>query len=139
MFGEFKSTLDTKGRMNFPAKLREQFGDSFMISKTIGADCIKIYTNEDWTALAASIKLLPQTKSASVQRFLFGSAYQVEPDKQGRISIPPPLRAYAALENELVILCLDGRAEIWSRENWDKVNEQLDSNNLAAIAEELGI
>ena len=139
MRGEFKSTLDAKGRMNFPIKLREEFGTSFIISKTIGAECIKVYSNEDWGNLVQKIKEMPQTKTAAIQRFLFGSAFEIEPDKQGRVLIPAPLREYAGLTGDVVIVGLEGRAEIWDKAKWDKLNSEQDTMNLAEIAMELDL
>jgi len=137
--GEFKSTLDAKGRMNFPIKLREEFGTSFIISKTIGAECIKVYSMADWENLVAQIKEMPTTKSAPIQRFLFGCAYDIEPDKQGRVLIPAPLREYAGLTSDIVIVGLEGRAEIWDKAKWDELNAQQDAADLVDIAMELGI
>lgn len=135
--GEFKSTLDAKGRMNFPVKLREELGAVFMISKTIGAECIKVYTVEDWQALVAKIRTLPQTKTANLQRVLFGSAFEIEPDKQGRALIPAPLREYAGLTTDVVIVGLEGRAEIWDKEKWEKFNEEQNAQSLVDVAMEL--
>ena len=139
MRGEFKSTLDAKGRMNFPVKLREELGSVFMISKTIGAPCIKVYTTEDWEQLVAKIRELPQTKTAELQRFLFGSAFDIEPDKQGRALIPAPLREYAGLTTDVVIVGLEGRAEIWDKEKWDAINSTANDKALVDVAMELGL
>ena len=122
MRGEFRCTMDAKGRMNFPVKLREEFGATFIISKTIGAECLKVYSMEDWDALVKKIKEMPQTKTAQIQRFLFGSAFDIEPDKQGRALIPAPLREYAGLDTDVVIVGLEGRAEIWDKEKWEALN-----------------
>lgn len=137
--GEFKSTLDAKGRMNFPVKLREVFGESFIISKTIAAECIKVYSVGDWQELSDRIKAMPQTKTADIQRFLFGSAFEIEPDKQGRILIPPPLREYAGLGTDVVIVGLSGRAEIWDKAKWDARNAAQDMQSLEEAAMELGL
>ena len=137
MLGEFKSTLDSKGRMNFPVKVREELGDVFMISKTLDQHCIKVYTMEDWNSLAEKIKQLPQTKTANLQRVLFGSAFAVEPDKQGRALIPAPLREYAGLKTDVVIVGLVGRAEIWDKEKWDAFNSTNKDEDIISVAMEL--
>ena len=139
MRGEFKSTLDAKGRMNFPVKLREELGKTFVISKTIGEKCIKVYSKEDWDSLVESIRHMPQVKTAEIQRFLFGSAFEVEPDKQGRVLIPAPLREYAGLQTDIVIVGLEGRAEIWDKQKWDGFNDGLDMDKLMAAAMEMEI
>ncbi|MBQ3841126.1 MAG: division/cell wall cluster transcriptional repressor MraZ [Ruminiclostridium sp.] len=139
MRGEFKSTLDAKGRMNFPVKLRDELGTVFMISKTIGAPCIKVYKTEDWEQLVARIREMPQTKTADLQRFLFGSAFDIEPDKQGRALIPAPLREYAGLTTDVVIVGLEGRAEIWDKEKWEAINSKMNDQALVDVAMELGL
>lgn len=139
MRGEFKSTLDAKGRMNFPVKLREELDGSFFISKTIGERCIKVYSKDDWNALVESIHKMPQVKTADIQRYIFGSAYEVEPDKQGRVLIPQPLREYAQLQTDIVIVGLEGRAEIWDKARWDERNENLDMDGMLSVAMEMGL
>ena len=139
MRGEFKSTLDAKGRMNFPIELREELGSSFFISKTIGERCIKVYSKEDWSALVEMIHQMPQVKTAEIQRYLFGSAYEVEPDKQGRVLIPQPLREYAGLQTDIVIVGLEGRAEIWDKAQWEAFNNSINKEDLMAVAMEMGI
>lgn len=139
MLGQFKSAVDVKGRMNFPSRLREELGECFVISKTIGAKCIKVYSKSDWQELAEKIKEMPQVKTASIQRFLFGSAFEIEPDKQGRIIIPSPLREYAEIGGDAVIVGLEGRAEIWGKANWDTINNAQNEEALTEIAMELGL
>ena len=53
MYGEFEHTIDSKGRMNFPAKLREELGEHFYISKTIGESCLTVHTEQSWNDLRA--------------------------------------------------------------------------------------
>lgn len=139
MLGEFKSTLDSKGRMNFPVKVREELGDVFMIAKTLDQNCIKVYTMDDWNALVAKIREMPQTKTANLQRVLFGSAFAIEPDKQGRALIPAPLREYAGLKLDVVIVGLAGRAEIWDKEAWEAFNGTNKGEDVVSVAMELGI
>ena len=74
--GELISTLDAKGRMNIPLNLREEMGNEHVLAKTIGTACIKVYSKEDWQKLGARINELPQVKTQSIKRFLFGSAYE---------------------------------------------------------------
>lgn len=139
MKGEFKSTMDAKGRMNVPIKLREELGNSFVISKTIGTNCLKIYSNDDWKTLVERVKSLPQVETQGIQRFIFGSAYDVEADKQGRILVPSTLREYASLTTEVVIVGLEGTAEIWDKSAWTKMNEQSSADSFIEQALKLGL
>ena len=134
--GEFKSTLDSKGRMNIPVKLREEFGASFVITKVTDKKGLKIISNPDWEDLVARIKADPET--ADFQRVLFGNAFDAEMDKQGRILIPEKFRKYAELEDDVVILALEGRAEIWNKKNWDEFNED-PAANYKDIAKRFGL
>lgn len=137
MIGEFKSTLDAKGRMNIPLKLREEMGNDLVLAKTIGTACIKVYSKEDWQKLVARINELPQVKTQSIKRFLFGSAFEIVPDKQGRVSVPQPLREYAGLVSDVVVVGLEGTAEIWDKAAWAAANA--DNEDLTELALELGI
>ena len=120
MIGEFKSTLDAKGRMNIPLKLREEMGNDLVLAKTIGTACIKVYSKEDWQKLVARINELPQVKTQ-------------------RVSVPQPLREYATLTADVVVVGLEGTAEIWDKASWVKFNENTNNEDLTELALELGI
>ena len=139
MIGEYEHTIDAKGRMNFPAKLREEFGEHFFIAKSLNEKCLTVYTEERWNALRESLKDKPSKVALPLERFLFGSACDAEPDKQGRILIAPALRAYANITSEVVVVGLEGRAEIWDKEAWEEYNSKTTFEDIAAMAEELGI
>lgn len=143
MLGQFKSTVDIKGRMNFPAKLREELGECFVISKIIDIDkevkCIKVYSKAGWQEIIEKTKVKSQIKVANLQRFLMANACDIEVDKQGRIIIPQALREYAGLDNEVVIVGLGEQAEIWNKAKWEAMNSFENMEELASIAMELGI
>ena len=78
------------------------------------------------------------SKTRDLQRFLFASAVQVEPDKQGRILIPQNLRRHAGLQKDAVVIGASVRAEIWDREKWETLCENLTEDSIAQTMEELG-
>ena len=139
MYGEYEHTIDAKGRMNFPAKLREEFGEHFYIAKSFNEKCLTVYTKESWDALRESLKDKPSKVALPIERFLFGSACEAEPDKQGRIAIASALRNYANISTEVVVVGLVDRAEIWDKTSWEEYNNQTTSEDIAALAEKLGI
>lgn len=139
MYGEFEHTVDAKGRMNFPAKLREEFGERFFISKSFNEKCLTVYTKESWEELRESLRGKPSRSAQAIERFIFGSACEAEPDKQGRIAIAPALRAYAGITGEVVVVGLNDRAEIWDKAAWEEYNSRTTPEDIAALAEELGI
>ena len=135
LIGEYQHSLDTKGRVNFPAKLREDLGESFILSKGLGDECLFVYSNEEWDKLTQKLNNLPLSKARALQRFLFAGATQVQPDKQGRILLPAALRDYAGIEKDAVLGGMGSRIEIWSREAWTAKN---DFSDIEEIAEDLG-
>ena len=137
LIGEFTHNLDAKGRMNFPSKLRETLGESFIVSKGLDT-CLFVYSLDEWNILSEKIKTLPMSKARNVQRFLFSGATQIEPDKQGRILIPNNLREYAGLTKETMVIGASNRAEIWNKDNWDNMCNQLDSESIGEVMDELG-
>lgn len=139
MYGEYEHTIDAKGRMNFPAKLREEFGEHFYIAKSFNEKCLTVYTKESWDALRESLKDKPSKVALPIERFLFGSACEAEPDKQGRIAIASALRSYANISTEVVVVGLVGRAEIWDKASWEEYNNRTTPEDIAELAEELGI
>jgi MraZ protein len=119
MLGEYKSTLDEKGRLNIPVKLRDELGESFYVAKPLDkSKCVAVYTQESWDDVVKSIRELPRADSYEIKREIFPSAFHVEV-KQGRILIPPPLREYAGLDGETVVVGIDDTAEIWNKAVWD--------------------
>ena len=139
MYGEYEHTVDAKGRMNFPAKLREEFGEHFFIAKSFNEKCLTVYTQTAWEKLKEKLSDKPSNVALPIQRFLFGSACEAEPDKQGRIMIAPALRTYANITSEVVVVGMVDRAEIWDKEAWLAYNETTSPDAIAAMASEIGI
>ena len=138
LYGGYQHTIDKKGRIAIPAKLRDELGESFMICRGIyGKRCICVYSLGEWDKLVEKIGQLPSAKSSVVKRFLYDGAFNVEFDTQGRILIPAALREYALLENEAHITGMDTNLEIWNTELWNSENEQYSPESIASIVEEL--
>ena len=136
MTGQYQHSIDAKGRLFIPAKLREELGDTFYV--TMGMDgCLSVYSDASWAKFTEKFESLPYTKTKAM-RALFANAAKCEPDAQGRILIPAKLRAYAALEKDVVVIGVSNRAEIWNAERWQAVeDEELDPARLFAAMEEL--
>lgn len=138
LIGEYSYSVDVKGRLSFPVKLREDLGNNFIITKGLGDNCLFVYSMEEWQNVEQKIKGLPLSKARSLQRFFFASALEVEPDKQGRIVLPSNLREYAQLEKEVMVIGASTHCEIWSKENWDNICSSLDASTIAQAMDELG-
>ena len=134
--GEYHHTLDNKGRLTIPSKIRYELGETFVITRGIDK-CLFVYPKEEWNNIISKYKTLPNTKDArNFMRVFLSGASICEFDKQGRINISSPLINYADLTKECVIIGVSDRLEIWSMENWQKFMEDSESN-LSDIAEEL--
>lgn len=137
MTGQYQHSIDAKGRVFIPVKLREELGDTFYV--TMGMDsCLSVYSDASWAKFTEKFESLPYTKTKAM-RPLFANAAKCEPDSQGRILLPQKLRAYAGLDKDVVIIGVSNRAEIWNAERWAALEaEELNPENLAAVMEELG-
>ena len=137
MYGQYRHTLDAKGRLFVPSKLRDELGEAFYV--TLGLDhCLSVYTEAGWQSILDKYNALPISQARKM-RFLFANAAKCEPDAQGRILLPQKLRAYAGLEKDVVVIGVSNRAEIWNAERWAALEEaELNPENLAAVMEELG-
>ena len=138
LYGGYDHTIDKKGRIAIPAKLRDAFGESFMICRGIyGKNCICVYPTAEWDKLVEKIGNLPSAKSSVVKRYLYEGAFEVEFDSQGRILIPASLREFASLDTEAHIIGVDTNLEIWNKELWQKENADYTPESIAAIVKEL--
>ena len=138
--GEFRNTLDEKGRISLPAKLRGELpGNEFVLTQGVDA-CLWLFAPEQWNAL--SKKLIESTslfaaRARLVQRRILAPAQEVEVDKLGRIAIPQSLREFAGLSKDCVILGITKYVEIWDAKAYKNYLATNESEFLAA-AEELG-
>lgn len=124
--GEHSHTIDAKGRLILPAKFRDELGTSFVVTRGLEG-CLSVYTMEAWSDFAKAMQQFTTSKSnvRALKRFLFGSAAEVEFDRQGRILIPGSLREYAKLEKDVVVLGTGDKIEIWSKPVFDEYNAKV--------------
>lgn len=134
--GEFHHTVDNKGRLIIPSRVREDLGDQFIVTRGL-EKCLFIYPKDEWNNIIQKYKQLPDTKDRRYfMRIFLSGATICELDKQGRINIPIPLLEYASLEKECIIIGVDDRLEVWSKERWDSFITE-NEENLSDIADNL--
>ncbi len=135
--GEYQHTLDGKGRVIIPSKLRDGLGDRFVITRGLD-QCLFVYPNSEWVRLEQKLKQLPFTKSDSraFTRLFFSGAMELEADKQGRVLIPNNLREYAGIEKEVMFIGVSNRVEVWSEDAWKGYFDQA-NENYEELAEKL--
>lgn len=133
LLGEYQHSLDTKGRLTIPARLRDGLGERFVVTKGLDT-CLFVYPLAEWTSLEEKLRSLPLTRAdaRSFVRLLFSGAIECELDKQGRILLPPNLRNHARLDKDVYLLGVSNRVEIWDQEIWEEYCQQAESSFEAA-------
>lgn len=140
LMGEYNHTLDAKGRIIVPARIREQLGDKFVVSKGLDG-CLFAFPTGEWEKLVNKIQALPLTdkNARKFSRYLLAGASEAELDKQGRALLPQHLREAAKLEKDVVLCGVGSRMEIWSKEAWTNESHYEDIDVLAEMMADLGI
>ena len=145
--GEYKYSLDSKGRINIPAKFRQSLSkDNYnTFVATRGQDpCIWIYPMKEWKKIEDELRKLSSVSGVhrTFVRQIARSATPSTCDKQGRIIISPSLLSYAGLQKETLILGMINKIEIWNPntlEKVDKNNINDDPNEFNSLAEKIVI
>jgi MraZ protein len=141
--GEFRHTLDDRGRVAVPARFRGRLGAGATLSRWLD-DCLGLFPQDEWDALAAKIRGLPLTnpQARAFARFMSSGAVEVELDRQGRVLVPVYLREYAGItEGEVVVVGALNRLEIWAPSAWQPYRARIEDapEELAERLSELGI
>lgn len=134
LIGQYQSKINEKGRIALPAKFKPALGKKVII--TAGYEqSLMLVAQKDWEAVVERINQGSSVGPArESDRFLLGSAHEVEPDSQGRFVIPRHLREFATLTNEAVFIGVGNRVEIWGRTHWETY-----SRNLSERVANLGV
>ncbi len=142
LIGQYEHSLDAKGRLIMPAKLREDMGEKFIITKGLDG-CLFGFSQSEWENFETKLKTLPLTNKTARDfvRFFLSGAMECEIDKQGRFLISSNLRNVATLEKEVVIIGVGTRIEIWNKSSWEKYNseENISADSIAENMTMLGI
>jgi MraZ protein len=130
--GQFEHSLDDKGRVIVPAKLRDEVrpsedGEGF-IATHAPEGCLYLYTVSEWGRISSDMEKLPRgsTQLRRFQRRWYSGAERLPLDRQGRILLPERLRGKAGIQRELVLAGCYDRIEIWSKAAWESQEQQED-------------
>lgn len=137
LIGEFEHSLDAKGRLIMPSRLREDMGEKFIITKGLDG-CLFGFSKSEWANFEEKLKTLPLTQknARNFVRFFLSGAMECELDKQGRFLIPSNLRESAILEKEVVIIGVGTRIELWNKDKW-KEYSKIENDSADEIAENM--
>ena len=142
--GEYNVSIDNKGRVCIPAKIREVIAQKYNGSRmilTLGLDgCLALYPCEEWEKIAMNLKQkIPISLSTGriLERSFFRNAVECSLDKQGRIIIPPKLRRAVLIIKEVVIIGVQNRIEIWSKETIKAYDAEFEDSSISESLEDL--
>lgn len=136
MTGEYQHSLDNKGRLFIPAKLRDELGEVFFVTLSMDR-CLCAYNQENWRVLSEKVNAMPYVRQRKM-RPLFAHAARCELDGQGRTLIPQGLRDYAGLTKNVTVVGCNNHAELWDSAAWSEVYAvETTPENIASVMEEL--
>jgi MraZ protein len=140
--GEFTHSIDQKGRIAVPYRLRRALGKGAVITRGLD-NCLTIYPKTEWQRIAGRLAKLPMTnsKARAFSRFMFSGAVEVAFDRQGRVLVPEYLRQYAKLRTQGVVAGLYNKIEVWEPAAWKRMKQKTESEKqiISQKLEELGI
>jgi MraZ protein len=140
--GEYSHTIDNKGRMAIPSKMRKDIGSGAVITRGID-NCLWLFPKKEWQELAEKLASLPMTdtNSRAFSRLMLAGAMEVEFDGQGRALIPSYLRGYAGISKNTIIAGLFNRLEIWDADKWNEYKTKIEksTDTIAKHMADLGV
>ena len=142
LIGEYTHSIDTKGRLIMPSKLKEDIGEKFVITKGLDG-CLFVYSQVEWKNFEEKLRTFPLTNkdARALIRFFLAGAMECEIDKQGRFLISSNLREFASLEKDVVIIGVLNKIEIWRKDKWLEYSqkENMEADEIAEKMANLGI
>ncbi len=140
--GEYAHTIDEKGRMAIPSKMRRELGGGAVVTRGID-NCLWLFPKKEWQTLAEKLSALPMTdaNSRAFSRLMLAGAMEVEFDSQGRALLPSYLRNFASLKKNAIVAGLYNRLEIWNVDEWGKYKSKIEkaTDEIAKHMADLGV
>lgn len=138
--GEYRHTIDAKGRLIVPSRLRDELEDSRLVLSPWMENCIAMWSAARWEEQIAD-RLIAERNSdpnkRSVARNLAASAHQDKVDGQGRITVPAHLREFAGIDRDCVVIGALDHGEIWNPSRWEDEKAKAAEGGLEAMVREL--
>lgn len=128
--GEYEHSLDDRGRITLPRKVRQEItGTTIVIARGFDT-CVFGYDLSQWEAESAKQLVSPITDrdGRSVRRYLFSSAEKADIDKLGRIVLPTHLKEYAGIGKEITVIGAGDHFELWNTKTWNTYKQTLETN-----------
>lgn len=137
--GQYEHSLDDKGRLTIPARLRARLGDHFVLTIAPPEPCLALYPDATWLDFCTKLEAAARkdARYRSFVRHLFANTEEVSLDSQGRVVVPQALRDYATVDRDVVLVGTLTRVEIWSAAGWAQASTAPDG--MADLMTELGL
>jgi len=130
IIGNYSSKLTQGRRLAIPSKFRTKLGKKLIVARWY-ENCLVLVSQNNWEALLTKLSGKSEFLTSPVRdtdRFILGSAFEVQPDSQGRVLLSEDLVKHANLDSEVVFIGLGDRVEIWSKSDWNKRQLYLSEN-----------
>ena len=135
LLGEYRHSIDAKGRVSLPARFRATLDGTVVVAKGFGRELL-VYTPEGYAEFLGRLLTMDQFKGKvrDAKRYFTANAHELDLDKAGRVNLPTGLAAWAGLEGEAVVIGSGDHIEIWSPADWEGFQER--TTDIASLAEE---
>lgn len=136
--GNYKHSIDEKGRLKIPSKFRDFLGNKIILS--LGFDnTLVLRTEENYETWKQNLLSKDQLKSNArmISRAILGNSFDIEFDGQGRLLIPDFLLQKAKIKKFVQVIGVGANIEIQSSENWDEFMKKIDKGELEKLAEDI--
>jgi MraZ protein len=118
--GSVEHSLDDKGRLVVPARFRERLGSGFFVTIAEPDPCLALYPASTWNELCEKLEAVPvkDARYRAFVRHLFAHTEELTCDNQGRLVLPPVLRAWAHIEKDVTSIGSLTRVEVWAKQRY---------------------
>jgi len=130
-FGQYQHSLDNRGRVSLPKKIRQEI-DSHEVVLIKGFEpCLFGYEKKVWEegSIEELSNPISDKKTRDLRRYLFSGASTEEIDKVGRVLLPASLKNYAKIKDNLIIIGAGDHFEIWDEKTWNEYLARLEKQN----------
>jgi MraZ protein len=136
--GEFRHSVDAKGRLIVPSRMRDELGETVVLSRWLDG-CIAIWSQQGWAEIVGLLKAqgAANAQARHFRRLVTSSAFEEDVDRQGRVLIPPKLRDLAGITKETVVVGDIDHVEIWSPDTWETRQAEVSDGQFEQLAEGL--
>lgn len=139
--GKYEHSVDAKGRLLIPVKMRNVLGSQVVVCRGLDS-CLYLFSKDSWEDFADElVELEKKGLSRNVRHYFVGSAQDYEFDSQGRILLDAGLREKAGITRQAVIVGDINKAEIWAKDKWDalEASDEMSPEAISRMLEEVNL